>query len=123
MRIARGLTIAALGASTLVACGGSDAGGDEGSFCDAVREVDESDVSPDTDPDAAAKLLRDLAEKAPSEIEAEFTSFSATLDAVANEDAEALAQVDFDEVQANITTIGEYIGDNCDGIADDVFDL
>lgn len=126
MNIARGITIAALGATTLVACGGSDsdsAGGSSDSFCDAVKDIEDSDVTPDTDPEAAADMLKNLADQAPSEIKSQLESFSNTLTAVVEEDTEALANVDFDEMQSNIVAIGEYIGNNCDGIDSDVFSL
>lgn len=123
MKIARSITIAALGATALVACGGSDAGGDGESFCDTLTALDDSGVTPETDPEAAAEMLRDVADKAPSEIEEEFESFSDTLTAIVNEDADALEDIDFAEMEANITTIGEYVGENCEGLGDDVFDL
>lgn len=123
MRIVRGITITAIGAASLVACGGSDdaSGGD--SFCSSVAALEESEVDPDTDPAAAVAALEDLTGKAPAEIKEEFEQFTAALKAVVDEDAEALASLDFESIESNITTIGSYIGENCEGVGSDVFDL
>ncbi|MFK7916613.1 MAG: hypothetical protein AB8G14_00930 [Ilumatobacter sp.] len=123
MKIVRGITIAVLGASTFVACGGSDAGGSGESFCNSVKELDDSGVDPDSDPDAAVAALEDLTDKAPSEIKDEFAEFTAALKSVVDGDLDALAELDPAAIEANITTIGTYIGDNCDGVGADVFDL
>lgn len=123
MRSARGITIALLGATTLVACGGSDAGGSEASFCDSIQELDESSVDPDTDPAAAVAALEDLTSKAPSEIKTEFEEFTAALKSVVDGDQDALLALDPAAIEANITTIGNYIGDNCEGVNASVFEL
>lgn len=123
MKILRGITIAVLGASALVACGGSDDAASGDSFCDSIKELDESSVDPDTDPAGAVAALEDLTGKAPSEVKTEFEEFTAALKAVVDGDQEALLELDPAAIEANIATIGSYIESNCDGVSSGVFDL
>ena len=122
MSITRGITIAALGATAVVACGSDGGGGSAESFCGQLEALGESGVDPDTDPDAAVAALNEIADAAPAEVKTEFEEFAAALSALASEDLDAIAELDVDAMTENITKIGAYIGDNCENVDDGFFE-
>ena len=116
------ISLAAVGALTLAACGGDDdEGASGGDFCEIATQADSLD--PDEDLEGARDVLRDLADAAPAEIEDEIQSFLQAFEAFASEDADAIAAIDQDAFLNDVTAVGSYLVDNCDGIDSDPFEL
>ncbi len=115
---------AGLGALSLTACGGSDGGGSAEGFCDSLLELENSEVSPETDFDGAMEALEDVKSNAPGDLKGELETFIDVMNKIndAGEDASFDEfEGDFEKMSVAIEKIQDYADANCEGLPEDIF--